>query len=75
MLSRVWNTLFEAKWYGLSQTGVLLLPEGASLAPSSFLISSQLQASALLLVSAQPFVCLHSKHDRFADLLETQSKN
>lgn len=71
MLTRIWNTLFEIKWYGLSQTGALLLPKGANPAPSSFLISFHLQASALPLVSAQPFICLHSKHDQFADLLET----
>lgn len=75
MLTRIWNTLFEVKWYGLNQAGGLLLPKGASPAPSSFLISFQLQASsARPFVSAQPFSCLHSKHDQFADLLETQSK-
>lgn len=74
MLARIWNMLFEVKWYGMSLTGGLFLPKEASPAPSSVLISFQLQASALPLLLAQPFICLHSKHDQFADLLETQSK-
>lgn len=66
--------VFEVKWYGLSQSGSLLLHKGVSRAPSSFLISLQLLASALPFVSPQPFICLHSKHDQFADLLDAQSK-
>jgi len=74
MLTTIRNTLFEVKWCGLRQTGGLLLPKGVSPAPSSFLLSFQLQAAALPLASAQPCVCLRSKHGRFADSLETQSK-
>lgn len=74
MLTTIWDTLFKGKWYSLSQTGGLLLPKGSSLAPFSFLISFCLEVSALPLLLVEPFVCLHSKHHQFADLLETQPK-
>lgn len=63
--------VFKVKWYGLSQAGGLLPLKATSPAPSFFLISFQLQESAVPRVSAQPFICLHSKQGQFANLLET----
>lgn len=68
------NTVFGVKLYGLSQTGSFIPHEGVSRASSSFLTNFQLLASALPFVSCQPFICLQSKRDQFADSLDTQSK-